>query len=512
MTPRARMDTAWKLGFGLVAAFTLWRAWRMRYLYSYPDEGDAMLLGWMLNRGHHIYGEIFSNHMPVTYFLGALALKLAPGDDHGVSRLVPWACWVLAALSLVVSPALKDRGARPWIGAALFLLAMSLLGHHWWIHMLLPDGIWAAFMAVFFALYFLPAMSERAPGAGAAFLGGLAAAVAVFTSHLALITLSACAVFAAFNAGRQSRSEVGRAARACAAGAVLGGVLLLGAVAAWGSLPDFWAQAIDFNLNDYVRMGFNQDGGNPGLVMGELRGLVKQIGFLRTVRPFFFVCLLMSAFSLADGGRGLKGWALALGPALVVAFATVLRVGIRDMFVHDAPFFLLAAFLGAFAVARVHVVGKAWVWPVAAFAMLGGIYEMSNHGDKTWYRSEDKFAWEAPMKPMVDYVREHSLPEDKVAAANYAPIFYLLTQREPALASSGTAPWLEEWLKRSKWKMDSCEMAQTTRPKFVLLGSGYPWPSCFYTWLPKGYERVMKEGDLELWRLRPAGPATAKKS
>lgn len=489
-----------------IVLLSLWRAWRWRYMNAFADEAEAMTGGWLLSRGSRIYQDFFCHHMPLPYFLCALLAWVDPGGDFGKFRLLPWFCWCLAALSLALSPALREKKGWAWVWGALFLLVLSLISYHWWGHMVLADGIWACFFAVFLALFLFPWFYGEDPGFFASFLGGLALCASVFSCQLAVFPAAFLLPFWILSLPTRDWRSVRRGVLPFVGGISAGCVLLAWGLAWKGSFAGFWGQAILFNLQVYPRFMLYPGGASPGPIRELLIDLWKQLAFFRTVRPFFWVCLSLFSASLLPWRRHWRGWVLAAAPVLAVAFFTAMRGGAggRDLFFHDAPFFTLSIFLGCYGAARLGVLEvRPWILGLVLAAFLGMTQELADQGGMTWHHSEDPYEALAEFKPFVDYVRRNSDENEKITVSNYAPIVYLLCEREPAQDSTYFLPWNIYWEETRGWGQDACAQIHAKPPRFIFLYRGNfegGWnPQCLVDFAKDAYHLVLKQGNNELW-------------
>ena len=72
--------TADRIGLALLllaGAATLIVLGSVRHWYWHPDEHDNMAVGWLLSRGHVLYRDVFSHHMPLPYLLVEAEMRIS---------------------------------------------------------------------------------------------------------------------------------------------------------------------------------------------------------------------------------------------------------------------------------------------------------------------------------------------------------------------------------------------------------------------------------------------------
>ena len=223
----------------------IWRQWH-KEIHS-PLFRDASLCHyttWCLRRGLKLYRDIAQPDGPFIYFLCA-AMQIVGGIADAGLRKADLALQVLgsAAMGAALTPryaisrptALLQRAAWALLGVGLWLTWYFPLG---WQHTLQRDGYYGlvGYLGLVL-LYSSDAYGERA-GRVACFVGGAISSVLLFTRQSGIIWVGAGTLTLLFAGG--ARGSALQRMRAGAAGAVAGVVVMLLAVALFGSFRGLW--------------------------------------------------------------------------------------------------------------------------------------------------------------------------------------------------------------------------------------------------------------------------------
>ncbi|HEV8267466.1 MAG TPA: hypothetical protein VGR00_04500, partial [Thermoanaerobaculia bacterium] len=278
---KARVDRG-LVFFAIVALASGWRFFRLRYWREFSDEGDTIVIGWLVSEGESIYRTVFSHHMPFAYVLAHLVAVLSPTDHVAHFRLVTWLAYLAVGAALTV-PA-GSSPARP-VAGAIFLSASALVLPLFNGQMLLAEPIWGALFALFVVKLLLPALFGEPVSAKSAALGGAALALSLATSLAAVypFAVGLAVVAVVVSSSPEARREAAARAGPFLVAFLGAGLVVLLWVKRFGSVLGLFEEAVLFNFQVYAR--YNGEGTSAiSLAAQAVKGFVATL-FASLCRP-----------------------------------------------------------------------------------------------------------------------------------------------------------------------------------------------------------------------------------
>jgi hypothetical protein len=495
---------AWALAvLLLVLAASAWRFYRLRNYGEFVDESAEMTTGWLLSEGETLYGSVFSHHMPLAAAIAHAVAAISPTDRPAHFRVAPWAAWALLALAAAFGPLGRRRPvAGPLAGVALAVVVSAfaplLMGH-----MLLGEVFWSAAFAAAFLLVPLPLLLGEEPGRGDAVCAGLAATLAVAASPLALPPLLLSASMALL--ASPNRALVRTAAHSAAGG--LGTCAVLGAWALrFADARGFRKEVLDFNAEIYSRfVGLVPDAVIPEMIRlwqirlsGAARDAFRGDPDALLVPPMLAVLGLLAAVCVRRA-RDEGGPCVAFRSAGLVALAAALVFSLR---MRDGGFHALPLHIAVAAIAVVLPWAGGFRSPrrVAVFAacMFLPVLWQSTRDPSFEFHANDRQASSGALAQAAIYAREHTAPDERIAAFPTLPIVYLEAKRRPATDAVFFLPWQAMREDRDPTLTSVCTQLRARPPRYVVLQEATIWNTfawrdyalCIDQFLKQAYEPV----------------------
>jgi hypothetical protein len=505
--------------FAVATGMLAWRLWRLRYFGVWIDESDNVVIGWLLSEGERLYGTLFSHHMPLAYMAGHLVALLSARDDLAHFRLLPPLAYVATGLAFVGSPLAARAADRGWVAGALFVAATGLFAPIWSGTLLVTDVLWGCAFVASAASLWLPLCLARPPSRGRALFGGAALGVWVSGSLITVYPLlvQGLVLGVLLSVSSRHRAVMRRALAAAALGAAGVAAFELIWMLRHAEFGGFVEQALLFNFRFYGPAQGHRDvaGGAFGVLWGGVSDTVRiwaqALSAPRRADPATWFAALAVAVSVGLGvaiARSVsRGRRAALPLAVVAMLILAASLRLRGEGFHAAPYYLWL--LGG-AAAGVCLLGEASRLGVAAGAMIvAGLITGPAWGSlRLDWNEPDLRRTLGRMLPTFEYVRAHTLPDQRFLSLNVEPLGYLLARRHPAHPAVFYLPWQAAW-ERSRNEPDSCARARAESPPFVFYApqevQGHPWlefGSCFDALVRERYERVLDPQTRDLWRLR----------
>lgn len=205
----------------------------------FVDEGDNLVVGWLMSQGYVLYRDLFSHHFPLAYYWVA-----------GVTALFGPSIFAVR-LSLLIfqtlSFALVMRLTRFHLTIGLASVFWALIGPLYYGHMLLYDSLNGIALAVIFLITIAITGRYIRPGNKAILTLGIFMAIALLSDPLSIYSISL--VFLTLLAARIGLKK----ALSLGGIASLGFILFAVSLLLTGSLGHFFDQAIFFNMEVYSK-------------------------------------------------------------------------------------------------------------------------------------------------------------------------------------------------------------------------------------------------------------------
>jgi hypothetical protein len=206
------------------------------YAYTFTDESDTLLAGYLISRGAVLYRDIFSHHFPFAYHWVALVIALFGRSIFAVRVSV-----IVFQLGCL---AMAARLTRCYLAVGLTALVWAFVGYLYFGNMALYQSFKAPAVLVVFVTALGVLTRGSTVGRRAALGIGILAAIAVLADLLSVYPLAL-----SFLAMRLAGVRIGRMAVATAVPLVCYAFYLL----TTASARDFYADAIAFNADVYSR-------------------------------------------------------------------------------------------------------------------------------------------------------------------------------------------------------------------------------------------------------------------
>lgn len=503
-----------------------YRFYRLRHHLDFNDENDNAVVGWLLTKGERLYATVFSHHMPVAYAAAQAVATFSPGGRVSHFRVVPWLLYAMVALALARGPLFRGE---PWAGllaATAFLGLACLLGPVFFGQMLLADGVWGAFFALFLVmgaiplLWGVPIRTADAVIAGAAL--ALAPAAALVAVYPAVSGVALCAGAALVD------SRTRRLARPVVApfvSSALGIVLLLMAwLWRYGSLGGLFEQAVLFNADVYAGF-FPERSTTARLLSSTGRDWLELLSQTLCGPDLEVVCALLALGSAGGlvllayrprscGGARPSGFRLLVAALLPTCVALTRMRGGQT---RALPLLITALALAAALLGELWVRGlrhSAGSWGAALFALAAPVAAL----DPSFRASPSVPApYPSEAGPAAAFIRAHTREDERIASFDLTPGLYMAARRKPAADSVFYLPWQARWEERYLRAPDTLARLRAVHPRYIFL---FPWNvwGC-YPWeeYAPGLDRFVKENYRQvapedfggmLWELEPARPFT----
>ncbi|MBI5879300.1 MAG: hypothetical protein HZB53_16760 [Chloroflexi bacterium] len=332
--------------FGLVLLLLAAAAgYQFRFLFTFVDEGDNIMAGWLATRSLRLYADVATYHFPFEYGLIWSTIVLF-GKSIGAIRMAA------LGFNLVVFAATM-WATRQYVAVGFVALAWCLSGPFYFGHMATYHALTGPLIASVFLITLMALHTDAALRRGAGIVLGLCAGIALIANPLMAAPLAVAGAALALRRtwGRQL---------ALAAG-VAGVIVIAGALALVlaGTLAAFYELAIRFTLDVYSQYPLGPPLPPDALARGMLAGLYMQgIGWMNNVPPTFAWSEITPNFvdQIAFTGLSLR-WVAVLGTAAlafrkqwvaacftyIFLLATLLRA--RDFF-QVAPYIVPSLMFG----------------------------------------------------------------------------------------------------------------------------------------------------------------------
>lgn len=483
-TTRTRFDPAAPALLAAATLFSAWQFWSLRNKFEFGDESDNISAGWLIGRGFRLYDSLFEHHLPLAYIVAHLSDVVYPPESLAKFRIAMWSLYLVAAVSFLLSPLRASLTIRS-IAAALFLVLTTLLAPAWWGEMLLVENMWACGVIVFLNLFLLPKILSPEVRISPALLIASGAATGWWVSG-SLVTLFPLLVVVAIIAALMLQRKVSSAElRLVLAGVLLVALLELGWLMAFGSVRGFIEQGIEFNLRVYNTFLADMLGYQSTSVLAVLRDALltgarsarnfRESGIETISAVFLILVVPLLVISL----RQRWSWRHTIGLVAGMAILILTLKGRRSEF-HGAPYYLtVVCMLSWLLTDTARLSRRSFVFTVgvgvaciAAAAFIGqrAFVFRSSLGDHSGRNSR--------LDATIQYVREHTSPDERVAALPWLPIFYYRTQRPPAHGGVFYLPWNAAWEERFG-KRNTCAELSASQPRFILLERRQVWGHAF---------------------------------
>jgi hypothetical protein len=500
------------------------RLYRARFYLDFLDESAETTASWLVSEGETLYGSVFSHHMPLPVMAGHLVAAISPTDRPEHFRVVPFLAYLFAALAIARSPFERARPGVGRLAAALFLLAVAVVGPSFWGHMLLADPLWGcAFLAALVALV-IPLLVGLTPTRGDAAFAGASLVVALSGSLVAAYPLALAGLLGAAALADPRRR---RLAVSLIPSFGAGAAAALSGVAAWltifGKPANFFDEVVRFNQDVYYRFTFGDARFLPSVFSDwgrYVRGAPEHIRH-GELDAWFLVLAALSVIAVARaagkarpdrraGSRALLAFEAATWCALVASLR------LRNGGFHGLPFYLVVlgvlSLVGAYGLAdrrfrTTTVFLAATFGPAFLFAALDG---------PSW-SSPRAGVWESgTFGAVARYVRTHSREDERFAAFPFPASLYLDARRRPATDSIYYFPWQQAWEAQRPGRASTCTQLRRSPPRFVFIWpvplwdrfqwGAENWGACIDSFVKERYSRLQpgEFGGL-LWELRLDG-------
>jgi hypothetical protein len=177
--------------------------------------------------------------------------------------------------------------------------------------------------------------------------------------------------------------------------------------------------------------------------------------------------------------------------------------------------------LTASATDELWVAGRRALGTVGCLAVLGVLFIVVRRDPAFLIRPDSPGRADDSVPAAAEFVRAHSAPDERVVSLNLSPLFYLLSQRKPALDDLFYLPWQSAWERDYLRDSNTCRQLDVKRPRFVFLKPYEIWNiwkwedygACLDGIVRAGYSQVEPErfGGF-LWQRRdsPDAPTVLK--
>lgn len=460
---------------------------------EWGDNGIFLSVGARLLEGDRLYADVADNKDPLFYYTYAAALWI--GDWRAPALLDGfWLALAGLAMGLLVRE-LRAGTLAMFAGAVLYPLALTASWYE-------PATSMLAALALAPTAAWLWLRDRSA-------LAGVALGVAVlFKANLALVVVAPIAALLLMGAPANGRGR--RFARAAAGG--------LGAMSAAALFL-----AVRGELGPYIDIvRFNVDYADEGLVTQGGTGSVTE--HLSLIPNFLWAAgkwqPSTAAGLVALGGIALLvAWVRArreLGPLAAVTATTsaaaVLTVALTALFNSHLQMLALPVVLGAALVVAVadRMLGRVLATLVAAVLVALGLSSSLKHDGlmtQPWIRD--------PISVPGSSLRSARATLPSLPAVTYAVFGRNSENGHAAFAGDGltlACPWFHQYPFHKTQLVETLACVEDERPTLVLVTPGFYDPIDVPRWqrfvsgarrtLAGGYERVLAEQDVEVWRVR----------
>jgi hypothetical protein len=475
------------VGWTLAACSALWFAVRVKQgllPFETSDEMEHYVVAMMLNRGHRLYGDVFSHHGPLPYMIAQLYTGLISDSDFSYSRLSLAIMALISCAAVVFNPALSSIMGRIWAGAIYLLMLAST----WIIEGTNTLNYWTVSGLLFVivaAQFSLAGFVVKAPHRFGTIAAGAAATLACFSSYsngpaaISLILAPLMLIF--FSPDRRS---IAIYLKRLGAGSLIS--LLLIGLWFWrfGDLKGFFVYHFYFNQEVYARY----------INFTPLSSLARNLDF--SLSPYHIVhslalCMLVFSLytfvSLKPSNLQKRSWLPMIAALVLLALGALLTNPRAILYLVDSSFVLVVSAL--FSVAGAMLLERNLFRPSTKVLLHGAailfaiafLFGQAIAHATTWIGvpQNEIAAHASTMKesesPIYKFVRSITRSEDDFLVLSYNTIIYSRANRLPASGHLFYLPWQAEYNKHPKlgYKIDLCSDISRKRPSAIWFFNRY---------------------------------------
>ncbi|MCX5796921.1 MAG: hypothetical protein NTY77_15605 [Elusimicrobia bacterium] len=432
------------------------------------DEFNNMTIGWLLSRGHSLYRDIFSNHLPLDFFLPTLSAELF-GGSFLAFRIIPFLVWAFIAVAL---HAWIRRRYPPefWLACPLFVFLSAFWMPLWWGQMLLVENLWAPACVAITIIWGWPILGARLRASTRSVAAS--AGLWVVAASSTLVAVPACVLLSPSFSGL--KKNLRRWAAVWALGTV--GVLLFWCLS-YASLGALWQQAVRFNFAYYpAAVGSRADSSVGGWIAGNVWDtLLFLIDMRFWTEPYAYWEAIIKAvwWGAAIYWAQQRRWGLAAWWILAMfTFRTRPTVFLAEAPFHSAPFFLMGTMLLSLALSAVLnrlARCKKMQWKILGLACLAGLLAptLLSKPRRELHQPTYETGFMA-LRAISETIRRGTRIDDRIASFPTSPQIYLLSEREPAVPNVMYLPMQAQWTPQHNGTLDALRSAA---PKVIFMQS-----------------------------------------
>ena len=306
----------------LTVIFFVTRAAHGIWFRSWGDELEHLLGGWALTSGDRLYVSFVDLHGPFIFFLAKSYGDLFGWAQGNYIRIIPIFFLLLSAMAVATGQSLCNFRQRCW-AVTLFIGLSTTVWIVQGLYLFEYYLISGALLSIVLACYAVPAWLDHSISRRTALLSGVAATLAVFTSHAWLPTAGTLFLSTLL----QPRKGGNRKASAVAfiSASVITAAACLAWLSGYGSLRGYFVYHIIFAHTVYLQVVGPV---NPELTLAKFaQSLLPSLAPDRLVQTLGDLLLLVSAIV---GLRVYRPAALAVGVIAILAADARGNVGFQD--------------------------------------------------------------------------------------------------------------------------------------------------------------------------------------